>query len=36
MEVKQTKFILKGLFFNLEIFLGEMNSLNDGVPETLL
>ena len=34
MEVKQTKFILKGLFFNLEIFLIEKKCLIDGVHET--
>ena len=33
MEVKQTRFILKGLFFNLEIFLTEINCLIDGVHE---
>ena len=36
MEVKQTKFILKGLFFNFEIFLIEINYLIDGVHEARL
>ena len=36
MEVKQTRFILKGLFFNLEIFLIEINCLIDGVHEAWL
>ena len=34
MEVKQTGFILKGLIFNLGIFLIEINCLIDGVHET--